>query len=64
MALAGIGFAIQRGDAHLRHERANVQTAGVGMAFSREDIAQLPRTEERVFQVEFVDRAHQRQILL
>jgi len=63
MPLAGIGFAVQRGNAHLRHQRADVQSAGVGMPFAREDLAQLSRAEKRVFQVQLVDGAHQRQIV-
>jgi hypothetical protein len=64
MALAGIGFAVQRRNAHLLHERADVQAAGVGMRFAREDLAQLPRSEKWVFQVQRVDGAHQRLISL
>ena len=64
MPLAGIGFAVQRRNAHLLHERANVQATGARVAFACEDLAQLPRAEKGVFQMQFVDGAHQCQIFL
>ena len=67
MTLAGIGFAVQRRNAHLRHERARVQPTGVRRPFAGEDLAQLPHAEKGVFQVQLVgllglSRIHSRTI--
>ena len=46
-ALTGIRLAAQRRDAHLRHQRADVQPTSEGMPFASEDPGQLPRSEKR-----------------
>jgi hypothetical protein len=43
---------------------ADVQSTGCGMPFAPENLAQLPRPEKGVFEVQLVDGAHQRQIFL
>jgi hypothetical protein len=57
-------FAVERRNTHFRHQRADVQSTGCGMPFAPENLAQLPRPEKGVFEVQLVDGAHQRQIFL
>ena len=58
---ARIGLAIDRLDAHLSHQRADMLAPDL-KAFKHEHVAQHPGAGKRIFQVKLVDAAHQRQI--
>ena len=61
MSLAGVGFAVQRFDAHASHHGAHSLTPDP-VAFSPQQVAQHSGSGKRRGQMELVDPAHQRQI--
>lgn len=60
--LAGVGFPVEGFDAHLGHEPADAFPACTDTLLFQQ-IAQHAGASERKLQVQFVDPAHQRQIL-
>jgi hypothetical protein len=58
----GVRPAIDRLDAHALHQRGDVAAADLD-ARAVEKVAQHPAARERIFQMQFVDAAHQREVL-
>jgi hypothetical protein len=58
----GVRSAIDRLDAHALHQRGDVAAADLD-ALAVEKVAQHPAAREWVFQMQFVDAAHQREVL-
>lgn len=58
----GVGLAVDRLDAHPRHERRDVQPAQPD-AFCSQQVTQHAGASKRIIQMHLIDPAHERQII-
>lgn len=62
VGLAGIGIAVKHPNTHLFHQGL-YPLATDGMAILPQQVAQHPTGDEGLFEMQFIDPAHQRQML-
>jgi hypothetical protein len=61
LRLRGVGPPVERLDAHLAHQRGDVQPSNL-MALLLEKPLEHAAARERIVEMQFVDPAHQRQV--